>query len=282
MTNEKTSFPVEERKFKRRLTQMKTIVQLRFSESELWKETTEVKTVSKNGADFDLSRGCPVGMLVMLLMPMPVGLRLYDHDEELYPVVALVQHCCEFKNGGGNRYHVGVSFIGKDIPETYKTNPLQSYRISGANGDGMWNVVATERPFVVRKHRRVWHKIEVAATLIHREKRAIEKENVQTRDISEGGASVWSSLDAKVGDRVKFACKLHNFYSIAVVRNVVVNTDAQNTIHLEFIDARFPVWNLVGTDQPQPEVVYDIPEDESESWEIEYGGNSAEGEAGTA
>ena len=67
------------------------------------------------------------------------------------------------------------------------------------------------------------------------------KENTVTRDISISGASFPCTLDAAVGERVKFACKEFDFYALAVVRN---RNDAASTLHLQFIDAAFPINKL--------------------------------------
>jgi hypothetical protein len=234
----------EERKFERRNATLRSIVQVRLSESEQRKDTVELNTVSKNGADFDSPHPCRVGTLVMLLTPMPVEFRLYDKFEELYPVVGLVQNCIEFLADGESFFHISVAFTGKVIPESYHANPLQSYRLSGVNTDGSWRIVEAQTAFTARRHRRVWKSIDVALTLMPRDRDDRTKELAATRDISKSGASVLCSLDANVGDRMKFGCKEYDFYSIAVVKNVATGKDGKKMVHLEFVDGQFPMDKL--------------------------------------
>ena len=73
----------ENRRVPRVSTELKTIVQVKESLEESWKEITAVTTVSRNGAGFTLSRKCEVGRLVSLVLPMPDELRAYNRSEEL-------------------------------------------------------------------------------------------------------------------------------------------------------------------------------------------------------
>ena len=103
-----------------------TVVKAREDGEKAWKEVADVINVSASGAGFYLPRACTVGTLVSLMLPLPGHLRCYDHDKDLYRVLGLVQHCQPLTREGSSGYHVGVAFVGKHAPESYKENPSQN------------------------------------------------------------------------------------------------------------------------------------------------------------
>ena len=224
---------------------LQTIVQVNESKSESWKEITRITTVSRNGAGFSLSRGVTVGRLVSLVMPLTPDLRAYDRGEKLYPVLGLVQYCNKGIINGAEIYHVGVGFIGKSIPPSFKANPAQNYRISGMSADGLWTVTEAQAQFKNRKEPRHWISVGVSIILLQRAEKSTAKEETFTKNIGRGGVSVVSSLVAATGDTVKFGCKEIDFYAMAVVRNCKVRPGQMPTLHLQFVDREFPVEKLL-------------------------------------
>ena len=231
----------ENRQAARVPVELKTVVQVKESDEETWKEVITVTTISRSGASFMLSRPCAVAKLVALVLPMPPELRAYDHHAEVYPVMGLVQYCNESTVDDVTKYHVGVAFIGKQVPDSYKADPRQSYMISGMDAEGLWRITEAESTFKTRGHSRFWLAIDVSLTLIGKEKGNTVKEDAVTQNVSARGASVKCSLQAVAGDKVKFACKALDFYAIALVRNRKQPADAPATLHLEFIDDQFPI-----------------------------------------
>ena len=187
-----------------------------------------------------------IGRLIRLVIPMPPELRAYDLTEEFYPIMGVVQYCNKEENENGDLYHVGVALIGKKVPASYFENPLQSYRINGMSEDGLWNVTEADKPFKARRHPRFRTELDVTVTLLQKEEKTVAKETTVTQDVGASGASVVCSLNAKVGDKVKFACKALNFYTIAHVRNLRQDVGQVTTMHLEFVESRFPVDKLPG------------------------------------
>lgn len=236
--------PDEHRTGPRVSTELFAVVQVKESDSEGWKENTRITTVSRNGAGFNLARECSVGRLVGLTLRLPPDLRAYDQNEDLYSVVALVQHCSAANLDGATVYHVGVAFVGKDVPDSFKTDPQQNYRISGMNKDGLWSITESNSQFKVRKHPRHWFKIAVTISVRHRSDKTSIKQDALTINISSGGAAVACSLDAEIGDKVKVACKELNFYAVAVVRNRNAMNGDTPSLHLEFIGEQFPIDKL--------------------------------------
>ena len=225
--------------------ELNTVVRIVESSGETWKEFAEVKSVSRNGAGFSLTRPCEVGRLIKMVMPLDPELRAYDHNKELYPVMGIIQYCNAAQVNNETVYHIGVGFIGKNVPESFKQDPMQNYRIAGMNKDGLWQVVEARSQFKKRKDPRYWISLNVAVTLIRQADRSVVKEETCTRDISASGLSLSSRLDAAVGDKVKLACRELDFYAVAVVRNMNGQKAGHPTIHVEFVEAQFPIDKLI-------------------------------------
>ncbi|HEX3102058.1 MAG TPA: hypothetical protein VHQ01_09715 [Pyrinomonadaceae bacterium] len=226
-------------------TILRTIVQVKERDGKTWKEVTQVTTVSRNGAGFMLPRPVTVGRLLTLVMPLAPELRAYDLDAEVYPVMGIVQYCNASTVNGEHVYHVGVGFVGKQIPKSFKIDPEQSYRINGMTKEGLWEISEAESQFKKRKQPRYWVSIGMLVSLLQRADKSVVKEETFTQNIAAGGVSVACTLSANVGDKVKVAVKELDFYAIAVVRNRKTSKDETPTLHLEFIDAEFPIERII-------------------------------------
>ncbi len=265
---EETSAP-EHRTVQRVPTELKTIVQVKENDAETWKEVTKVTTVSRNGAGFSLMRPCKVGRLVTLVMPLDPQLRAYDETAELYPVMGIVQYCNKGKIEGEAVYHVGVGFVGKQIPASFKADPTQNYRISGMAKSGLWTITEAESAFKARKHPRYWIALDVMITQLRKDKKEVNKEETFTQNLSASGVSVVCSLDSEVGDKVKFACKGLDFYAMAMVRNRKEKEGQPPTLHLEFIETTFPIERLLLAQTEQPKGS-DLPPPAAKAAQFEY------------
>ncbi len=223
--------------------ELKAVIQVKEGDGKSWKEVADVSTVSRNGAGFSLSRGCSVGRLITIVMPMPRELRAYDEDKELYPVMGIVQYCNEGMVGNKKVFHVGAGFVGKNIPKSFTEDPMQNYRITGMSKEGLWEITESGTKFQNRKNPRYWISLPVTISLIQKENKSITREDTVTRNVGAGGVSIASSLNASVGDKVKFACKGLDFYAIGVVRNT--KSGETPTVHLEFLDDEFPIEKVI-------------------------------------
>ncbi len=245
---------LDNRNAQRAPSQLRTIVQVKEGDGVAWKEVTDVTTVSKNGAGFTLPRKCHTGRLVMLVMPMPPELRVYDQQAEVYPIVGLVQYSNPVTIDNVTAFQTGVAFIGKQIPDSYKTNPEQCYMISGVANDGLWKIIESGSQYKKRKDQRFWIPVEVTISLMQAKNKDISRETTVTQNISSSGASFPCSLEPSVGDRVKFASKTHDFYAIATVRNLKKNSEGSPIMHLEFVDAEFPMDKILHAHKYAPPV----------------------------
>ena len=242
----------ESRRSNRLSTDLQTIVQVKESLEESWKEVAAISTVSRNGAGFSLSRSVNVGRLVSLVLPMPAEFRAYDEDTELYPVLGLVQHCTEVTIDSVTSFKVGVGFVGKAVPESYKKDPTQDYRFSGVGADGMWLITEAKAQFKARKNPRFWKAIEFTISQMKRGRDEASKATANSKDISASGISIPCDLEVEVGEKVKVACKPFDFYAVAEVRNRKESEDSnETTLHLQFVDQEFPMHKLLFETAPE-------------------------------
>ena len=215
------------------------VIKARETSVKMLTESVDVISASHSGAGFYGQRQCFVGQLVSLLMPMPNELRRYDQDKKLYKIWGLVQHCNPLS--GDTAFHIGVAFIGRSAPDGHSDKPMTGYRVSGVGPDGFWTISESDTPFKMRKHSRFWNSSDVILTVVNTDGAEIATERTATENISESGASVFSKLLLDVGDRVKIASAEHNFNATAMVRNRQSGKDMRHRLHLEFVDAVFPI-----------------------------------------
>jgi hypothetical protein len=194
------------RRIERAPVELRAVVQVKESPDDAWKEVTDVKSVSRNGAGFTLSRPCVVGRLITIVLPLETELRAYDHGKDLYPVMGIVQYCNSSTIDGETKYHVGVGFIGKKMPKSFKDDPTQSFRIVGMSKDGLWQVNEAEAQFKNRKDRRYWMSTGVTVSPVRATKGSPKKEETFTKNVSASGISMPSRLPVSIGDKVKVAC----------------------------------------------------------------------------
>ena len=236
---------VEARISERATTFLSATVKFKENKDDFWKETTQTISISRNGAGFFLQRRCQVGQLLSLIIPLPRHLRCYDDDKELYRIWGLVQHCNQVITDEAASYHVGVAFIGKNAPSGYKENPAQSYKIYGMDDDGLWKIAPTAKPFVNRKNPRFWTSLDVTLELLDAEGDDFTREKTITENISVCGAAVYSNLDIEVDDCLHFTSREHDFSGLAVVRYKQKEEDERPKVHLEFVNAKFPVEKII-------------------------------------
>ncbi len=228
---------------------LSAVVKAKESHDDLWKETTDLISISRSGAGFYLEKECRVGQLLSLLMPMPKHLRCYDHDKELYRVWGLVQHCSAVSGNADSSYHVGVAFIGKYSPPSYKENPLQSYRIAGMTEDGTWKIIESKASFIVRRHQRYRVLLDISLSALDTEDNFIADTSAVTDNISLSGVAVFSALNVDVGESVKFNCDKYDFSALTIVRHRQISGSDPTILHLEFIDVEFPMEMIKLSDQ---------------------------------
>jgi hypothetical protein len=209
-----------------------------------WSESAQMTSLSSSGASFFIPVPCMPGRLLSLMMPMPAHLRRYDHDKRLYRVFGLIQYCYESSGDEAAGFHVGVALTGKDAPDSYTRDPMQSYRVCGMDRNGLWKVQELESSFKQRSSVRYWNSIEASLFQLDEDQRSIASEKSVTENVSLTGASVFSELRVAVGDRIKFQTSSPPFSSLSVVRHRRIGVDDRTRIHLEFVENAYPILDL--------------------------------------
>ena len=235
----------EKRRVFRDPTSLSVVVKGRENKDEFWKEVAETVNVSRLGVSFRIQRKCDVGRIISLIMKMPKNFRRYDLDKKLYRVWGLVQYCSPISSEISDGYQIGVAFVGKHPPESYLESPLKSYRVSGMDSDGFWSIGEAKTPFVSRAHHRFRRSLSVRLAILDPEGEEITvDEQARTKNISVGGAAVFSSLEVDTGDCVRLINDKFNFSSVCVVRNRQIRQGEQPMLHLEFSDSEFPILEM--------------------------------------
>lgn len=230
-------------------TELRTIVHVKDSSDESWNETTFVTAVSRNSAGFWLSKPCVVGRLISLVLPMPVELRAYEKDRDLYPVTAIVESCYKARVDGKVVYQIRVGLTGKHEPESFTEDPCQSYRIVGMRSDGLWRITEADEDFKTRAASRYAVASQVTVSFYRKGELAARpasgKEVCFTKNISASGVQLPCNLRVTEGEKVKVEFKKHNFQAIAIVRSRKESKGKVPILHLEFINQKFPIERLL-------------------------------------
>jgi len=208
---------------------------------KIWRELTHLESVSDSGAGFYLSRLFEIGQLLQLKMPVDNDLRRYDPDKELYCIWAIVRHCHRSLRSRFSVYHIGAAFIGREPPYSYRQNPLTVYTLGEVSENGFWKIKESAKQPTARRQRRYSIPIEIYITVCDADDNIIAQETTVTENISESGASVFSSLQLQIGEKVRVIKQSGSFSAEAIVRNRRVGEDNLPRLHLEFVNVRFPL-----------------------------------------
>jgi PilZ domain len=230
-----------QRKVQRISTNLPIRLEAHEAPNKIWREITHLRSVSEIGADFYLNRLFAVGQLIFLTIPLEKSLRHYDLDAEQYCIWGIVRHCYQTSVGKSSVYHIGVAFIGKEPPFSYRKNPSTIYKLCEIKEDGLWKICEEIQIPDHRQQSRYAIPIEVYLAVCDEAENIIAHEKTVTENISAGGAAVFSSLELNIGDKVKVMKQQGGFSATAIVRDRRVGTDNLPRLHLEFIDARFPL-----------------------------------------
>lgn len=162
-------------------------------------------------------------------------------DTEQYCIWSIVRHCHQTAVGKSSVYHIGVAFIGKEPPFSYQQYPATIYKLGELKTNGLWEISEDDKSPSTRKQPRYSIPVEVFIALCDADGNTTTHEKTVAENISAGGAAVFSGLELKVGDKVKFIKEQGDFSAMAIVRNRRIGDDHLPRIHLEFIAARFPL-----------------------------------------
>jgi PilZ domain len=211
-------------------------------------EITRLIDVSAFGAGFNLQQPIKRGRLLLMTIPLSRQLRSYDYLEPQYKVWGIVCHCIPVREKKGSKYAIGTAFIGKYPPSSYQDNPAKLFDITHREETQFWQVVEAPNnpdeshlPKEDRRHTRYQIPITVTLELLDDIGNAIAKETTVTENISLGGASVFTSLNAGVGSFLRITSDQYNVTLTSIIRGRRQGRDSIPRLHLEFFDRYFPL-----------------------------------------
>ena len=211
-----------------------------------WMEVTRLTDVTPFGAGFTLKRPTEKGRLLHMTIPMPRQLRVFDHLEEQYKVWAVVRHVKRMVSSetGSSHFDVGVAFIGKRPPASYEAEPWKRYEIAATALHAMAAVEEVVRPIPTTDQRReTRHNIAVDMLLevLNEKGEVSESESTVTENISRKGATLFTTLTVPIGRFFRLTSYQYNLVVHAAVRSCTTGIDGIQRLHVEFIDAEWPL-----------------------------------------
>ena len=96
-------------------------------------------------------------------------------------------------------------------------------------------------PFKKRSDVRFWKEIKLYLALIDTHDGSTGGERTTAENVSRGGASVFTTMNVNIGDRVKFISEEYDFSGLAVVCNRTPEDEGRSKLHLRFVQGSFPV-----------------------------------------
>lgn len=213
-----------------------------------WMEITHLIEVTPFGAGFTLKHPVEKGRLLHMTIPMPRQLRVFDHVEDQYRVWALVRYVRPFPADAEKApaFQVGVAFVGKHPPRSYKEDPAKRYDIASSPtetmlADDIDQVLEPLPSTGQREYTR--HKLPVDILLETLDEKGVvaQSENTVTENISERGATLFTSLAVPNGRFVRLTSQQYNLTVFAAVRSSRKGADGVGRIHVEFIDRQWPL-----------------------------------------
>lgn len=218
----------------------------RESPHEEWTEQSRLIDLTPFGAAFTLTRPVDRGRLLHLQMPMPRQLRCFDHIEDQYRVYALVRRLqlAGEDTRGVQLFELGVAFVGKHPPASYKADPATRYEINpGRDAGELWHAHEQQegRAFAETRETRLTLPVEVIIEALDEHGMTLESEQTVTENLSRSGAAVFTSLKIERGRFVRLRSARFSLAVLAVVRGRRKGPDNIDRLHLEFVDRQWPL-----------------------------------------
>jgi PilZ domain len=211
---------------------------------EEWTELARLEDVTPFGASFRLRRPVDVGRILHLHMPLPRQLRCFDHIEDQYRVWALVRRVtlAGETEHGEQLFELGVAFVGKHPPASFKADPRTRYDIAAdPTEQNLYRADERKRAFVESRATRLTMPVDVVVEVIDEGGAVTQSEQTVTENISRTGAAVFTSLKLERGRFVRLRSARYSLAVLAVVRRTRRGEDNIDRLHLEFVDRQWPL-----------------------------------------
>jgi hypothetical protein len=211
-----------------------------------WMEVTRLVNVTPFGAGFTLKRPTEKGRLLHMTIPMPRQLRVFDHLEDQYRVWALVRYVRRIQAQDNKTliFDVGVAFIGKRPPASFELEPWKRYDISTAAFQSMATAEEIVKPIPTsdqRIHTRHNIAVDMNLEMLNEKGEVGQTESTVTENISRKGATIFTTLQVPVGRFLRLTSQQYNLTVHATVRARSTGADGIPRLHVEFIDAEWPL-----------------------------------------
>ena len=209
-----------------------------------WTEMTRLNNVTPFGAGFTIKRPTEKGRLLFMTIPMPRQLRVFDHVEDQYRVWAIVRHMKARTSNVETSFDVGVAFIGKRPPASYEKEPWKRYDVSTTtfealtSADDIVTPLPSEDQRVYTRHNIA---VDMKVELIDAGGGVIETEHTVTENISNHGATLFTTLQIAQGRFIRLTSEQYRITVHAAVRTRSTGVDGVPRIHVEFIDKEWPL-----------------------------------------
>jgi len=150
------------------------------------------------------------------------------------------------KTHNGAVIEVGVAFVGKRPPESFKNDPATRYDIANLQA-GMWAVQEETAEIVEideredkREQSRHTIPINLMIEIFGGDQAIPQVENTVTENISRNGAAVFTTLNLERGRFVRLSTP-DGVTILAVVRRRSVGPDGIARLHLQFVGSEWPL-----------------------------------------
>ncbi len=209
-----------------------------------WTEVTRLLNVTPFGAGFTIKRPTERGRLLRMTIPMPRQLRVFDHVEDQYRIWAIVRYLRRRSTEKGPAFEVGVAFIGKTPPSSYEGQPWKRYEISTDTFEKLAVIDETREPAPggdPRSQTRHNIPVDMRVELLDENEAVIASEQTVTENISNDGATLFTTLDIPVGRFVRLTSDQYRVTAFAAIRSRTTGADGVPRIHVEFVDRQWPL-----------------------------------------
>jgi len=209
-----------------------------------WTEMTRLNNVTPFGAGFTLKRPTEKGRLLHMTIPMPRQLRVFDHVEDQYRIWAIVRHMKARISNGVTQFDIGVAFIGKRAPSSYEKEPWKRYDVLTStfqeltSADDIVRVLPTEDQRAETRHNIA---VDMKVEVLGENGEVLESEHTVTEDISNRGATLFTTLQVPQGRFIRLTSDQHAITAHAAIRSRRTGADGVPRIHVEFIDREWPL-----------------------------------------
>jgi hypothetical protein len=177
-----------------------------------------------------------------MTIPMPRQLRVYDHLEDQYRIWAIVRYMRPSVSDDRTVFDVGVAFIGKRPPASYKEEPWRRYDIATNTFQGETNPDDLLTPFAdQRAYTRHSIPVDMRVEVIDVNGQLTNSEQTVTEEISTRGATLFTTLQIPKGRFIRVISEQYGITALAAIRSRSTGADGVPRIHVEFIDREWPL-----------------------------------------